>query len=101
MTFHGSFKLDTCYHFSDKILEKVLNVTDLAFLLDHKLTFSERISMMVNKANSVLGFIKRWSKQVTDAYVTKQLSLVRPIFEYGSITWDPHFLIYVNLIETV
>ena len=89
MTFHRSFKLDTSYHFKDKILKKVLNITDLGILLDHKFTFSEHISKMVNKANGVVGFIKRWSKVFTDPYVWKQLyiSLVRPILEYGS-TWD-------------
>ena len=58
---------------------------------------------MVNQANGVLGFIKRWSKEFSDPYVTKQLniSLVRPILEYGSIISDPHFLIYVNLIESI
>ena len=84
-TFYRSFKLDTSYHFEDKILEKVLNITDLGILLDHKLTFSEHISMMVNKVNGVLELIKRWSKEFTDPYVTKQLymSLVRSVLEYG------------------
>ena len=36
MTLHRSFK--------DKILEKVLNITDLGILLNHKLTLSEHIS---------------------------------------------------------
>ena len=78
-----------------KFLENVLNITELGILLDHKLTFCEHILMMVNKANGVLGFIKRWSKEFTDPYLTKQLyfSLVRYILEYGSIIWEPHFLI--------
>ena len=58
MTFHRSFKLDTSYNFKDKILKKVLNITDIGILLDHKLRFSNHISMMVNKASGVLGFIK-------------------------------------------
>ena len=36
MTFHRSFKLHTSYHSNDKILEKILNITDLGILLDHK-----------------------------------------------------------------
>ena len=93
----------TFYHLREKILKKVLNITDLGILLDHNFTFSEHISIMVNKVNGVLGFIKRWSREFTDPYITKQLytSLVRPIFEYRSIVWDPHFLIYVNLIGSV
>jgi len=40
----------------------------------------------VIKAMSVLGFIKRWSKEFDDPYTTKLLfiSLVRPILKYSS-----------------
>ena len=78
-------------------MEKVLNITDLGILLDHKLTFSEHISMMVNKANDVSRFIKRWSKEFTDLYVTKQLyiSLVSPILEHGSIIrYEIHIFLF-------
>ena len=73
MTFHRSFKLDTTYHFKDKILEKLLNMTDFRILLDHKLTLSESISMIVNKANGVLGRNFPYN------------------LEYGSIIRDPHY----------
>lgn len=103
MTFFRSLKLDTSYNFNGATLEKVTSIIDLGILLDHQLKFCDHISMMVNKANGVLGFIKRWSKEFTDPYITKQLytSLVRPILEYGSIVWDPYFNTYINNIESV
>ena len=42
--------------------------------------------MMVNKANGILGFIKCWSREYTDLYVTKQLfillrlDLLKPLY---------------------
>ena len=53
MTFRRSFKFVTSYHLNDKISDKVLNITDLGILLEHKLTFSEHLSMMLNKANDI------------------------------------------------
>ena len=99
----SQLEFDTTYHFKHKILGKVLNKTDLEILLDHKLWFPEYIAMMVNKANGVLRFVKHWSKEFTDPYVTKQLyiSLVWAILEYGSFMWDQHFLINVNFIQSV
>lgn len=84
-------------------LEKLDVFSDLGILLDSKLNFIKHISLTVNKARGVLGFIKRWAKEFTDPYVTKQLyiSLVRPILEYGSIIWDPSYKVYIERIESV
>jgi len=59
------------------------SVNDLGILLDRKLKFDSHITSTVNKAMSVLGFIKRWSKAFDDPYTTKLLftSLVLPNLE--------------------
>ena len=51
----------------------------------------------------VLGFIKRWSKEFNDPYITKTLytSLVRPILEYGSCVWSPQYGVHQDHIESV
>jgi len=51
----------------------------------------------------VLGFIKRWSKDFDDPYLTKTLfiSLVRSILEYGSPVWSPQYVVHSNRIESV
>jgi len=53
-------------------------------LLDPCLKFADHISSMRNKAMGALGFIKRWSKELDDPYITKTLfiSLVRPNTEF-------------------
>lgn len=84
-------------------LELVGEFLDLGILLDPKLDFCKHITMTINKARGVLAYIKRWSKEFTDANVTKQLytSLVRPILEYGSIVWDPEINMHIDRIESV
>lgn len=51
------------------------------------LSYNNHVITMVNKAYVDLGFIKRWAKDFTDPYVTKQryTSLVRQILEYGCV----------------
>jgi len=55
----------------------------------------------VNKAMSVLGFIKCWSKKFDDPYTTKLLftSLVRPILEYFSSVWSPQYQYRLNTVD--
>ena len=54
--------------------------------------------MMMIKANGVLGYMKGWSKEFTDSYVTKQY-IYYIIYYWVWIYF--FFLIYVNLIESV
>jgi len=69
----------------------------------NKQKYSDHISTIVNKASGVLGFIKRWSKEFDDPYLTKTLliSLVRPILEYGSPVWSPQYVVHSDRIESV
>lgn len=103
MSFYRLNQFHSTYSLNGVELESVKSFLDLGILLDQSLTFRPHISMSVNKAYGVLGFMKRWSKEFTDPNVTKQLyiSLVRPILEYGSVIWDPCYLIYINFLESV
>lgn len=84
-------------------LEEVKSFVDLGVLLDQKLRFNLHIESIVNKAYSMLGFIKRWSKEFNDPYITKTLfeSLVRPILEYSCIVWSPYYNTHIDRIESV
>jgi len=66
--------------------------------MDPKLKFSDHITTMVNKARGELAFIKRWSKEFGDPYVTKTLfiSLVRPF-----PIWSPQYGVHIDRIESV
>jgi len=50
-------------------LDRIYSVNDLGVLLDLKLKFDSHITSTVNKAMSVLGFIKRWSKDQIIIYL--------------------------------
>lgn len=76
---------------------------DLGIHLDKKLDFRFHIDFIVKKANKLLGLIKRQCKEFTDPYALKVLfvSFVRPILEYSSQLWSPHYDVHVNRLESV
>ncbi|XP_075167600.1 uncharacterized protein LOC142239703 [Haematobia irritans] len=84
-------------------LGTVLRFNDLGVLLDSRLDFGPHIEECVNKAMGVLGFIKRWSKEFVDPYLTKRLftTLVRPILEYACVVWSPSYRYYIDRVESV
>lgn len=51
----------------------------------------------------MLGFVKRWSKEFSNPYVTKALyvTFVRPILEYASQVWSPYHKVHSKRIEAV
>lgn len=91
------------YTIGSSELEEVNSFVDLGVLLDQKLRFNLHIESIVNKAHSMLGFIKRWSKEFNDPYITRALfvSLVRPILEYACVVWSPYYNIYIDRIESI
>jgi len=103
MCFYRSARHVATYNLNGVTLETVSEIRDLGVILDRKLQFDVHIHTIVNKASSTLGFIKRWSKEFNDPYVTKLLftSLVRPILEYASPVWCPQYAVYSNMIESV
>jgi len=91
------------YNFNEEIIKKVTVIDDLGLRVDHRLTFIPHYNKMINKANSMCGFIRRWAKEFDDPYVTKALytSLVRPSLEYASPVWSPSYQDHINRIESV
>ncbi len=51
-------------------LKQVLNFLDLGVTMDHKFDFSIHIDTMVFKTKGGLSFVKRWSKEFRDPYIT-------------------------------
>lgn len=103
MSFFRGRNLSVKYILNGYSLDNLNIISDLGILLDSKLNFIQHISSTVAKARGLLGFIKRWAKEFSDPYITKQLytSLVRPVLEYGSIIWDPTYMVHINSIESV
>jgi hypothetical protein len=75
---------------------------DLGILVDSKLKFDSHINNIVNKANRLVGLIRR-SFNFLDA---KNFSLifkaiVRPTLEYGQVVWSPYQEGLINKIENI
>lgn len=67
------------YRIDNHILENVFNYKGVGVVLDSKLKFDSHKEVPVNKARSLLMFIKKWSKEFKVPYVTNCLctSIVR------------------------
>jgi len=90
------------YTLSGCALDRTTYADDLGVYMDPLIKFFGHITTMVNKARGVLAFIKRWSKEFDDPYVTKTLftSLVRPILEYCAPVWTPQYGVHIDRIES-
>ncbi len=70
--------------------------------MDGALTFDSHVSASVNKANRMMGVIRRTFTHLDSAnfkYLFK--ALVRPHLEYAHCVWKPHLRKHINLIEGV
>ena len=69
------------------------NIKDLGITISYNLSWSDHIHELVNKANKVLGVLKRllWSNSVNEFSLLYK-TLVRPILEYAAPVWC-HFLV--------
>ncbi|XP_075150875.1 uncharacterized protein LOC142224983 [Haematobia irritans] len=103
MTFFRSNALLTEYYIDNVKLEDVQIFNDLGVLFDRRLKFDSHVESIVSRAMSTLGFIKRWSREFNDPYLSKRIytSLVRPILEYASVVWSPSYQCYVDRVESV
>lgn len=95
--------IDFAYQLNENVVNKVEFITDLGVIVDKKLTFNLHIESIVNRANKLLGFIKRFSADFSDPYVVKILfiSFVRSILEYACVVWCPYYDIYIKRLESV
>jgi hypothetical protein len=75
---------------------------DLGVIIDRDLKFAEHIENQVNKANRLVGLIRR-SFTYLNADTLKQLfiALVRPHLEFANVVWSPMFQKDKDLIESV
>jgi hypothetical protein len=117
--------IEFSYMLSGTVLDRVSSINDLGVIMDEKMKFSEHIDpnncirsdasyygsivlifdidVMVGKAFSMLGFIRRLSFEFRDPYTLRFLhtSLVRPKLEYASCAWRPFCDVRVDKVERV
>ena len=81
---------------------KVNEEKDLGVVIDCNLKFHGQCAAMINKANRLLGLIKRRFLTLSEnLFVPLCKSLVRPIFEYGNLVWGPYYKTDIHKLEKV
>ena len=85
-----------------EILRSVKNIKDLGITISYDLSWSNQIHIVVNKANKVLGVIKRvlWTNSVNEFSLLYK-SLVRPILEYVAHVWCPFLVKDIVSLEKI
>ena len=94
--------IQATYKMNDNILESKLELKDLGVIVDSHLIFSNHIAEKVNKANQIMGLIRRTFVFLgMHNFNLLYKSLVRPHIEYSNIVWSPFWKADINLIENV
>jgi len=85
-----------------EVIKSVKSIKDLGITISYDLSWSDHIHDVVNKANRVLGVIKRvlGSKSITEFSLLYKL-LVRRILEYAAPVWCPFLVKDIVLLEKV
>lgn len=87
---------------NDKGMEFTNAEKDIGVVIDSKLTFKNHINEKVNKANSIMGVIRR-TFEFLDIKTFKILytALVRPHIEYANQIWNPYLKKHIDILENV
>jgi len=98
---HSRDKSVTNY-FLGKPLKDVNNFKDLGVKITKDLSWSNHISITVNKANKFPGFVKRWVGTANvNVFSMLYKSLVGPILEYAVPVWCPYLVKDIHALENV
>ena len=75
---------------------------DLGVKIDNNLKFSQHIDTIVNKANSIMGIIRRTFKHLDQkTFLKLYKALVRPNLEYAVQVWSPYLKKEIRKLEGV
>ena len=83
-------------------LKSVESVKDLGVTINCNLSWGKHVSYIVNKANKVLGVIKRsLGNDNRHTFSCLNKSLVRPKLEYATPVWIPYQIKDIEFLEKV
>ena len=90
------FYLDNCR------LQQLLEIKDIGITIDSQLKFNLHIDKIVGKAQSRASLIHRCFKSGSaDILFRAFVVYVRPLLEYGSVVWSPHYKYAIEKVESV
>ncbi len=83
-------------------ISKTRTEKDIGVVIDDKLTFANHLAEKINKANKIVGLIRRTFVHLKPV-IFKPLftALVRPYLEYANEVWCPHLIKDIDAIENV
>ena len=85
-----------------KVLKSVDCEKDLGVYLQDNLKFDKHISLTVNRANRLIGLIKRaFSYLEEETLLVLYKTLIRPVLDYGNIIWFPTLKKDIRAVENV
>ena len=71
-------------------------------VVDDQLNFEEHMNEKINKANSIMGLIRRSFSYMDEAtFLMLYKALMRPHLEYANSIWNPYKKKHITAIENV
>ena len=79
-------------------LQKVNEEKEIVVVIDSSLKFELHVAEKINKANIIIGFIKRnFNYLDKNTFLTLYKALVRPHLEYAQCSWSPYKKIILSI----
>lgn len=83
-------------------LKVIKEEKDIGVIIDDKLSFSSHMSTKINKANAIMGTIRRtYAYMDEESFLLLYKALVRPHLEYANQVWAPNLKKDIVAIENV
>lgn len=90
------------YQLQDTEILRVTSEKDIGVIVDEKLKFDEHLLDKVNKANTMMGIIRRTFQFLdTRTFTLLYKSMVRSHFDYASTVWQPYSKGLIEKMESV
>lgn len=90
------------YSIGNVALEQVTSFKYLGVILTNELVWYEHVQAITTKANKALGFLRRQFYGAPESLKLKLYkTLVRPILESASSSWDVHYQYDIDSIERI
>ena len=90
------------YYHNGISIDTVTSHNDLGILFDDKLRFHDQTTEVTDKANQVLGMIKKSFEYLDSDMLSKLFTtLVRPILEHSNAIWGSLFILDQRKAEGV
>ena len=84
------------------VIQASSSYKDLGVIMSRDLSWSNHVDTLVNKANKVLGLLKRTiGSKNREIFSVLYRSLVRPLLEYASPVWSPYLVKDKLAIESI